>query len=80
MIELKFRNIDVTPDDPVSEWGFEGILACLERGHLTYWHKLAQALQGADGPRIHDQVALAISHQEHPNGVSKLFARMLAEQ
>jgi len=66
MIELRFRNINVTPDDPVSQWGFEGILACLERGHLKYWRKLAQALQGEDGPQVRADLAIAISCMEIP--------------
>ena len=28
---LRFRNIDTTPDAPVREWGFEGMLAALDR-------------------------------------------------
>ena len=78
MTELKFRNIDVTPDDPVSEWGFEGVLACLERGHLKYWRKLAQALQGKDSAPIRSQVALALGCLERPSGISTLFERMIA--
>ena len=26
MPELKFRNLNVTPDDPVEQWGVEGLL------------------------------------------------------
>lgn len=37
---LKFRNLDVTPEDPVSEWGFEGLLAAVDRGSLGDWRKV----------------------------------------
>lgn len=38
-----FRNLDVTPDDPVSSWGFEGVLTAFEHGDLPEWHKVFQA-------------------------------------
>jgi hypothetical protein len=77
MTELKFRNINVSPDAPVSLWGVEGITACLERGHLKYWRKLAVALQGDSTGRLHEETRLALQFLEHPNGVATLFAEML---
>jgi hypothetical protein len=41
---MKFRNINAVSDDPVEKWGFEGILAALERGGLPEWHKLYVSL------------------------------------
>lgn len=41
---LRFRNINVTPDAPVREWGFEGMLAALDRGHAAHWSRLATAV------------------------------------
>lgn len=41
---LRFRNIDATPDDPVEQWGFEGMLAAIDRGYASDWRKLAEAL------------------------------------
>jgi DNA-binding transcriptional regulator YiaG len=38
---LLFRNIEATPDDPVSGWHLEGIQAALERGDLSHWRRLA---------------------------------------
>ncbi|MDD2455378.1 MAG: hypothetical protein PHG96_04705 [Kiritimatiellae bacterium] len=35
---MTFRNLNVTPDEPVSRWGFEGVLAAFERGDLEDWH------------------------------------------
>lgn len=35
-----FRNLDVSPDDPVALWGFEGVLTAFERGDLADWHKV----------------------------------------
>jgi DNA-binding XRE family transcriptional regulator len=41
---LRFRNIDVTPDDPVEVWGFEGMLAAIDRGYAKDWRKLVDAV------------------------------------
>ncbi|MFT4157393.1 MAG: helix-turn-helix transcriptional regulator [Microbacterium sp.] len=40
---LHFRNIDATPDDPVDQWGFEGMLAAIDRGYASHWRKLVSA-------------------------------------
>ena len=36
---LAFRNLDVSPDAPVEDWGFEGLLAAVDRGDLTDWRR-----------------------------------------
>jgi hypothetical protein len=41
---LRFRNIDATPDDPVDAWGFEGMLAAIDRGYAADWRKLIEAV------------------------------------
>lgn len=41
---LRFRNIDASPDDPVEAWGFEGMLAAIDRGYAVDWRKLIAAL------------------------------------
>lgn len=45
MSELKFRNLGVTPDDPVEQWGVEGILAAIDRGSLRYWKRILESVQ-----------------------------------
>ena len=47
---LNFRNIDVAPDAPVAEWGFEGMLCALERGDMADWQRLYAAC--ADGNAV----------------------------
>ncbi|WP_075204246.1 helix-turn-helix domain-containing protein [Haematomicrobium sanguinis] len=42
---LKFRNIDSNPTDPVEEWGFEGMLAAIDRGFAKDWRKLVDAVR-----------------------------------
>lgn len=41
---LRFRNINATPDDPVSQWGFEGLLTAIERGSMKTWDRIAAEL------------------------------------
>jgi DNA-binding transcriptional regulator YiaG len=41
---LRFRNIDVSPDAAVEEWGFEGILTAIDRGTLTDWRRIQRAV------------------------------------
>lgn len=44
---LTFRNLDVSPDDPVEEWGFEGLLAAVNRGDLADWRRVAACVASA---------------------------------
>jgi len=44
MTALAFRNVDVSPDDPVQTWPIEAVQAALERGGLSHWHRLAAAI------------------------------------
>jgi hypothetical protein len=44
MPTLRFRNITATPDDPVEQWGVEGILAAIDRGSLPHWRRIAAAV------------------------------------
>src|ERR1700758_235669 len=45
MRALRFRNITTTPDDPVDQWGVEGILAAVDRGSLPHWRRIADAVR-----------------------------------
>ena len=59
---LRFRNIDATPADPVSMWGFEGMLAAIDRGYLQDWDKLARAV--AAEPELRDDFNDALAAAE----------------
>lgn len=41
---LQFRNLNVTPDDPVEMWGVEGILTAIDRGSLPHWRRIVAAV------------------------------------
>lgn len=42
---LQFRNLIVTPDDPVEDWGVEGLLAAVDRGDLADWRRIIAAVR-----------------------------------
>lgn len=45
MSDLRFRNIDVDPDAPVEDWGFEGLLSAVDRGGFRDWQKVVAAFR-----------------------------------
>jgi DNA-binding transcriptional regulator YiaG len=69
---LRFRNLDVSPEDPVGSWPFEGVLAAIERGTLPDWRRLAAAIDADPWGPVARQVeeALAISR---PYGTGALM-------
>ena len=54
---LKFRNIDVSPDDPVEKWGIEGILCAFERGHVNDWRRIWRSVHIDKSKKVIDDVA-----------------------
>ena len=69
---LKFRNIVVSPDDPVETWPFEGILAAVERGTLPDWRRLVQAINQDPWGPVAQQVLEAVK-LSHPYGTTELL-------
>lgn len=43
--DLRFRNINAAPEDPVEDWGFEGLLAAVDRGGFLDWQKIILAVR-----------------------------------
>ena len=40
-----FRNVDVDPASPVDEWPAEAIETLMDRGSLSDWRRLAEAIR-----------------------------------
>lgn len=78
MTELIFRNVDVSPDDPVEKWPLEAIQTALERGSLKHWRRLGAAIKAQPwGPVARDvEDVLAYSR---PYGVAKVMERVIDE-
>ncbi len=76
-MSLRFRNIDVSPEDPVEVWPTEAVLTSLERGGLAHWRRLAAAIDedpwGPVARRVEE--ALEVSR---PYGVGVVMADVLA--
>ncbi|QDW62905.1 helix-turn-helix transcriptional regulator [Oerskovia sp. KBS0722] len=76
---LRFRNIDVTPQDPVSEWGVEGISTAIERGYLPHWRRITRAVRAdPDGPVAAD-LEEALSIVDPDSGAAMLLGQVLAD-
>ena len=78
MRTLRFRNITATPDDPVAQWGVEGILAAIDRGSLPHWRRIAAAVRtdpwGSVAADLDQALDLA-----NDAGVEATLRRQLAE-
>jgi DNA-binding transcriptional regulator YiaG len=75
---LAFRNVDASPDDPVSEWPLEAIQTALERGGLSHWRRLANAIQAQPWGPVARRVEEVLAYSR-PYGVSPLMERAIAK-
>lgn len=78
MPELKFRNLSVTPDDPVETWGVEGILAAIDRGSLRHWRRIVLAVRSEPGGDVAQNLAQAVELAED-QGVAAGMRRVLVK-
>lgn len=74
---LAFRNIEASPDDPVSEWPLEGIQAALKRGGLEHWHRLAGAIQAEPWGPVARRVEQVLAYSR-PYGVAAAMERVIS--
>lgn len=63
---LAFRNIKATPDDPVAEWGVEGILTAIERGGLAHLQRIADAVRADPFGPVSADLAEAVQLTDDP--------------
>ncbi|HXV04598.1 MAG TPA: helix-turn-helix transcriptional regulator [Solirubrobacterales bacterium] len=76
MSRLAFRNVDVSPQDPVSEWPLEAVQTALERGGLGEWRRLAAAVREEPWGPVARRVEEALSYSR-PYGVAMGMERIL---
>lgn len=73
---LAFRNLNVSPDDPVSDWPAEAILTALERGGLSHWQRVVAAIRadpwGPVARRVEESLTVS-----RPYGVADLMDRAI---
>ena len=77
MSSLVFRNVEVSPQDPVSEWPQEAIQTALERGGLADWRRLGIAIRKDPWGPVARRVEEALTYSR-PYGVAKAMERVIA--
>lgn len=69
---LGFRNLTITPADPVTDWPTEAVQAALERGDLSDWQRLVAEIRRAPWGTTARQVEEVLTHSR-PYGVAELM-------
>lgn len=69
---LRFRNIDVSPEAPVEEWGPEGLLAAIDRGTLTDWRRIQRAVDADPWGPVAQDLEEALELAEDRGAVAAL--------
>jgi len=75
MSSLTFRNLDVSPDQPVSEWPLEAIQTALERGSLSDWRRLASEIWDQPWGPVARGIEEVLTYSR-PYGVAPLMERV----
>jgi len=78
MTEPTFRNVDVSPDDPVDEWPLEAIQTALERGSLSHWRRLGAAIQAQSWGRVARNGEDVLTYSR-PYGAAKTMERVIEQ-
>ncbi len=76
MSALTFRNIDVSPTDPVSGWPTEAIQTALERGGLSDWQRLAAAVDDDPWGPVARQIEDVLAYNR-PYGIAEAMERVI---
>ena len=78
MSSLAFRNVDVSPDDPVLKWPLEAIQTALERGGLSHWRRLATAIEAEPWGPVARRVEEVLTYSR-PYGVTQAMNRAISQ-
>lgn len=78
MSTLIFRNVDASPDDPVSLWPQEAIQTALERGSISHWRRLARAILAEPWGSVARRIEEVLEYSR-PYGVADVMERIIAE-
>lgn len=77
MSALQFRNVDVSPDDPVSSWPNEAIQTALERGGLSDWRRLAAEVRAEPWGPVARRIEEVLGYSR-PYGIAEGMERVIA--
>lgn len=73
---LAFRNLNISPDAPVTAWPTEAVQTALERGDLEDWQRIALVLQRDPWGPTARQVEEVLTHSR-PYGVAEIMETVL---
>ncbi|THV42341.1 helix-turn-helix domain-containing protein [Glycomyces buryatensis] len=73
---LRFRNLNISPDDPVERWPVEAVQTALERGSVRDWRRLIDAIDRDPWGKTSRQVEHVLSYSR-PYGVANLMERVV---
>ena len=76
MSALAFRNVDASPSDPVSAWPQEAIQTALERGGLSHWRRLAEAVRAEPWGPVARRIEEVLSYSRS-YGVAPALERVI---
>lgn len=74
---LAFRNLTVTPEDPVAVWPTEAVQAALERGDLSHWRRIAAEIQRDPWGPVAHRVTEVLTYSR-PYGVAEAMTAVIA--
>ncbi|MCH7233106.1 helix-turn-helix domain-containing protein [Glycomyces sp. L485] len=73
---LRFRNLNVSPGDPVELWPVEAVQTALERGSVRDWRRLIEVIDRDPWGKTARQVEHVLTYSR-PYGVANLMERVL---
>lgn len=73
---LRFRNLNLSPDDPVERWPVEAVQTAMERGSVRDWQRLIDAIDRDPWGKTARQVEHVLTYSR-PYGVANLMERVL---
>jgi DNA-binding XRE family transcriptional regulator len=76
--KLAFRNLDVSPDDPVEVWPHEAVYTALERGYLSDWRKIARAVEAKPYGKVASVLADVLEDAD-PQPSTELLGLVLSD-
>jgi DNA-binding transcriptional regulator YiaG len=74
---LAFRNLEISPDAPVSSWPTEAVQTALERGDLEHWRRIVAEVNHDPWGRTARQLEEVLSHSR-PYGIADMMDVVLA--
>jgi len=77
-VTLNFRNLELDPRAPVSDWPTEAVMTALERGDLGDWRRLAEAVHEDPWGPVARRLESALQ-AVRPYGVAPVMDELLAD-